>query len=483
MLTYQDFIAATDAVAFVAEAISQHMASEEYRTARDADLYDRQRNVTINRLVNAVAGKGATNDYNGEKTNMRLASNWFNRFNTQRCSYLLGNGVTFDVLEQRVNEKGILIEVDATKEKLGSDYDNALNDWGYYALIHGVSFGFWNVDRLFVFKLTEFVPLWDENTGALRAGIRFWRLAPNKPMIAVLYTEKGYTTFHTRDRSAGMDFVTDDEKPQPYLEKVQATEARGETVVGADSYGALPIIPMWGSRKKQSTLIGFREKIDAYDLISSGFANDQHDCSKIYWLLENCGGMSKKEMDEFLEDIKTRHIANVYTDSFNGDARAALTPYTQEVPYQGNQAVLDMLEKSMYRDFGALDEQSISAGSTNDHIDAAYQPLDEEADQFEVQVIKAIQQQLALMGIEATPSFKRNRVSNVKETVEAVMLCANYLDPEAVLSHIPFITVDEKAAILQRMDNENAERLALEIKGTGNREQGTGENRETGGEV
>ena len=34
-------------------------------------------------------------------------------------------------------------------------------------LIHGVSFLFWNVDRLHVFPLTEFAPLWDESTGAL----------------------------------------------------------------------------------------------------------------------------------------------------------------------------------------------------------------------------------------------------------------------------------------------------------------------------
>lgn len=454
MYSYQDFIAERDAATGIATAISRHMASEEYRTARDADLYDKQRNVTINRLIKVIRDGS-----DGEKSDMRIASNFFNRLNTQRCSYLLGNGVSFDVKEKRVNEAGILVDVDVVKERLGADYDTALMEWGYDALIHGVAFGFYNVNRLYVFPLTQFVPLWDEQTGVLRAGIRFWRLDADKPMTAVLYTEEGYTTYRTRNNGAGMDFYTEDAEPRKYLERVAESAADGEYVIGADNYAALPIVPLWGSRKKQSTLVGLREKIDAYDLILSGFANDQNDCSKIYWLLQNCGGMTQQEMNKFLDDLKTYRIANVDSTSFTGDAHSAMSPYTQEVPYQGNRAVLETLRDSMYQDFGALDVHSLSAGSTNDHIDAAYQPLDEEADQFEVQVIHAIQQQLALLGISATPTFKRNRISNVKETVEAVMLVANYLDDEAVLSHVPFITVDEKAAILQRLDSENASRL------------------------
>lgn len=457
MLTYQDFLKATDTAGFIASAISRHMGSEAWKTARDADTYDRQRNVTVNRLTR-LSGERA--DGGSDGSGLCLASNWFNRLNTQRCSYLLGNGVSFNVTEKRVNAQGVVIDVDVIKERLGPEFDNALYEWGYQALIHGVSFAFWNVDRLYVFPLTEFVPLWDEDTGALRAGIRFWRLAADKPMTAVLYTEEGYTTWRTAQGSTGMIFTPEDAAPRAYVERVESTEAGGDVVVGADNYDALPIVPLWGSRRKQSTLVGLREQIDAYDLIQSGFANDLRDVAKVYWLIQNHGGMTKKEMQQFLDDIRNRHIANVNTEGFAGDARSALQPYTQDVPYQGNEAFLRQLEQAMYRDFGGLDVHSLAAGSTNDHIDAAYQPMDEEADQFEMQVIQALQQVLKTMGIEdATPKFKRNRVSNVKETVEAVMLCAAYLDPEAVLDHLPFITVDEKTALLQRLDEQNAGRL------------------------
>ena len=335
MLTYQDFIDSTNIPAFIAKAIVDHMNSEAFVTARNADLYDRQKNVTINGYVRMIRDATKNPIVDITAANNRIASNFFHRLNTQRCSYLLGNGVGFTHKEKRLNDEGVEVQVDVTKERLGPKFDTDLNDWGYKALIHGVAFGFWNLDRLYVFPITEFVPLWDEDTGALRAGIRFWRLTPDKPMTAVLYTETGYSTYRTRDGSTGYDFIAADEDEKPYIVNIQRTEAGGEVIAGTDSYGALPIIPMWGSRLKQSTLVGMREKIDSYDLIQSGFANDLTDCAQIYWLIQNCGGMTDEDLQEFLDNIRFRHIAKVDTQSFDGDSRSALSPYVQDIPYQG----------------------------------------------------------------------------------------------------------------------------------------------------
>jgi hypothetical protein len=88
--------------------------------------------------------------------------------------------------------------------------------------------------------------------------------------------------------------------------------------------------------------------------------------------------------------------------------------------------------------------------------------MDEEADDFEYQACEFIQQILALMGIEDTPVFKRNRISNEKEQVEMVMLEANYLDDETILSKLPNITPDEVAHILARKDIEDQGRFSTE---------------------
>ena len=456
MLTYQDFVDTDDLPRFIAAAIAGHRQSGDFRTAMDADLYDRRRNVTINRYVQMIRDRTRNPLVDITAANNRIASNFFHRLNTQRCAYLLGNGVSFTRRERRVTERGASVEVDVVKEKLGPHFDRDLYDWAYKALIHGVAFGFWNLDRLYVFPLTEFVPLWDEETGALRAGIRFWRISPDRDWTAVVYTEEGYATY--RAHKVGGDNVYSEVEPmKPYLVEVDRTAADGETVVGEDGYGALPIVPMWGSRLHQSTLVGMREQIDSYDLIQSGFANDVLDCAKIYWLIQNCGGMNDADLQEFLDNIRLRHVAKVDTQAFDGTSRSALSPYVQDVPYQSNQAYLEQARAALYEGFGALDVHAIAATATNDHIDAAYQPLDEEADDFEYQVIEAVQKVLALQGIQDTPLFRRNRISNLKEQVEAVMLEAKYLDDETILELLPNITVDMKRGILERRYGEEAE--------------------------
>ena len=119
---------------------------------------------------------------------------------------------------------------------------------------------------------------------------------------------------------------------------------------------------------------------------------------------------------------------------------------------------MKMIRAQMYEDFGALDVHTVAAGATNDHIDAAYQSMDEEADDFEYQIIECVQQILRLMGIEDIPQFKRNRISNQKEQVEMLMLAADYLDDETILNKLPFVTVDEVREILERKDEKEAER-------------------------
>ena len=456
LLTYQDFLEEPNILDFIGKAINQHVSSEDYRTAVSADNYDKQKNETIYNYVRTIFTGTGSQVVDFTAANNRIASNFFHRLNTQRCMYSLGNGVSFsDHKEKRVVD-GVEMTVDLTSEMLGNDFDTAIKNAAYKALIHGVSFGFWNFDKLYVFPLTEFVPLWDEETGALRAGIRFWQLDKDKPLTAILYEEDGYTKFRGGRHSGKMNFAIVQEK-RAYKQNYRYTEADGLEVISGENYGALPIVPLWGSKLHQSTLIGMQRAIDSFDLIRSGFANDLTDCAQIYWILSNCSGMTQAELARFRDRLKIEHIAVADTEN------SAVTPYTQDIPYQARQAYLDGIRAGIYEDFGGLDVHTIAAGSTNDHIDAAYQPLDENADDFEYQIIKFVQQVLALMGIEDTPVFKRNRISNQMEQAQIVTMEAQWLDDETVLQKLPNITVDEIPGILQRKGLENQDRFTADI--------------------
>ena len=445
MYTFQDFIKDVNEhgeAHAVASAIGAHKQSDMYKEAVDADLYDHQKNKTINEYVQTIFTLTGSPIEDYTASNNKLSSNFFRRLNTQRNTYLLGNGVSFPD-----NEDEIL-------KVLGDDFDTILKKLGYYALIHGVSFGFWNVKSLHVFKLTEFAPLWDEETGVLRGGVRFWQIDSKKPIFAMLYMEDGFTKY--KATSVSMDFVEVQPK-RAYKITVASSEADGEEVIGEDNYGTLPIIPLWGSDLKQSTLVGMRALIDSFDLIRSGFANDLTDVSQIYWIVSNAGGMDDADLARFRDRLKLTHIAVVDTEN------SAVNPYTNEVPYNARQTYLDNIRAGIYEDFGGLDVHTVAAGATNDHIDAAYQPMDEQADDYEYQIIEFVQHLLYLLRLPVeTPIFKRNRISNQNEQTQMVLSAAQYLDDETVIRKLPFITVDEVKQILEAKAKESETRFALE---------------------
>ena len=434
MKTYQEFETAKEQgkeLDFIKSAIAEYRASQEYRIALDADEYEAERNITIMEFVRWLYNDAGQQVVDFTAANNKIASNFLHRLTTQRVAYSLGNGISF-----ADDDSG------AIKEKLGKDFDTVLYTAGHYALLHRVCYLMWNLDHADYFKATEFCPLFDEYDGSLRAGIRFWSLDWEKrPVTVVLYEADGYTKYRTRDKSRGLDLVEYEPK-RSYKQQIAHNNADPDEIVGESNYISIPIVPLWGNKHRQSDLVGMRAKIDSYDLVKSGFANDLDDCAQIYWIIGNAMGMTDTDLSKFRDRLKFRHIAVMDTDNSN------INQYQQEIPVNARQTLLESLRAQLYEDYGGLDVHTIAAGATNDHIDAAYQPMDEEADDFEYQVIKAVRGILSIIGIDDVPIFQRNRISNKLEQVQMVMMAANYLDDETVIRKMPFITPDEVPNIL-----------------------------------
>lgn len=399
-------------------------------------MYDRQQNVTIKNYQKFLYKMTGEKIPDVISPNYKIPSNFFNRFTTQLTQFLLGNGVNFSD--------------DKTKEKLGGTFDTELQKAGKYALVGGVSFGFWDLNKLRIFKLTEFAPLYDEENGSLRAGVRFWQLAPDKPLRMTLYEEDGYTEYIKNSK----ENVKELSPKRPYKLIVKSTIADGTEIYGGGNYPNFPIVPLYANEYKQSELVGLRASIDAYDLIKSGFANDL-DGHLLYWLVNNAGGMDDVDLARLVERLKMLGIA-VSSDE------ATIAPKEINIPYESRIAYLDRLEQDMYKDFGAVKVENIAAGSTTaTQIESAYFPLEMKANDFEYECIEFVQSILKLQGIEATPQFKRDKIVNYQEETSMVLQSATYLDSETVLKHLPFLTPDEIEGILKRNEEEEAKRYEI----------------------
>ena len=447
MKTYQDLIELNQDEAkvkeFILAAIKEHQASPEYKLAVKGEAYDKQENTTIMRyekMLYTIRGQAIPDTISA---NHKLPSNYYNRFNVQENQYLLGNGVTF-------NEEN-------TKDKLGTKkkaFDTRLQKLGKKALTQGVSFGFFNLDHIEVFELLEFVPLYDEEDGALKSGIRFWQIDATKPLRATLYEEDGYTEFIKRPKSDGMEIY----KPKrTYKYNVKYSEADGEIYEG-ENYPTFPIVPLWGNQDHVCKIKAWQPKIDCYDLIESGFANDVDDASLIYWAIENADGMDDIDLAKFIQRLRTVHAAVM---DENG---AKATPHTQDVPVEARKTYLELLEKDLYKDAMALDTEAIATGNTvATAIRAAYEPLNEKTDDYEYCVIEFIQSILELAGIEDDPAFKRSMIVNQTEETTMVLSAAQYLDKKTVLKKLPFISPDEIDEILDNLTREEATRFEEDV--------------------
>ena len=442
MKTYQDLLGIGEAEAkrieFVLAAINEYKGSNIYREGVVAYEYAKHRNVTIGqyqKLLYTVQGKAVPDNYSA---NWKMASNFFHRFVTQEMQYLLGNGITW------VNED--------TAEALGGQFDIQLQKAGKNALIGGVSFGFWNLDHLEVFKVTEFVPLYDEENGALCAGIRFWQLAADKPMRATLYELDGYTEYMW---NASKGSVLKEKRG--YVELSRTSEADGTEIYDYENYPGFPIVPLWGNPNHQSELVGLREAIDCYDLIKSGFANDLDDSSQIYWIIQNAGGMDDVDLAKFIERMKVVHAAVVEDQGAKAEA------HTVEVPYASREALLERISGDLYRDAMALDTKQIAGGAvTATQIRAAYEPLNSKTDEFEYCVHEFLDGILELAGItDEAPSFTRSMMINRSEEIQSVLQAATALDGDYVTRKLLTILGDGDKAdeMIEKLHAEELERF------------------------
>lgn len=448
MKTYQDLLAVGESeinrMEFVKEAVTKHQQSAAYRIARDAEEYYARRNVTMQnyqKMVYNVQGRAVADMFGA---NYKLTHGFFRRFVLQQVQYVLSNGVTFE---------------GSAKDKLGELFDNRLSQLAKKAMVGGVAFGYWNYDHLEVFGLVDtdkepgFVPLHDDETGALCAGIRYWSPPGTNTMRYTLYELDGITEYIQREKQ---DMAVLREK-KAYILTRQRTERGGiEGEIGVN-YNGFPIIPLYANDIHESELVGIRPAIDCYDFIKSGMANNVDESAAFYWTLKNTGGMDDMDLQKFVERM---HVVKAAVLDGDVDAQA----HTIDVPVEANERLLDRLRADLYEDFMLMDVQkALSGNMTATAIRLAYQPQDDKCGDFEYFIRDFIASLLSLLGIEDEPSFRWNRIANQAEETQMVMTAAAELGTELVLKKLPFLTPEEVEDRLREMAAEDSVRFnALE---------------------
>lgn len=442
MKTYQDWLEVADKseqerMDFVYAAITDYKNSDEYKYANTAWSYYIGKNEVIEQARKIVYDATGNAVPDLVSANHKIAEGFFKRDVVQATSTLLSNGVTWT--------DGI------GGEKLGSSFDRRLCKAHRWAQIAGVSWGFYNMDHIDIFKATEFCPFKDEEDGMVKAGVRFWQISPTKPLRATLYEEDGYTGYIRRSG----------QKPEVYSEKrnyivsVNISEADGEEIEEGINYDTFPVVPFYANEQQQSELVGLKNTIDAIDLIQSGYCNDTDEMNFLYWTVTNAGGMDDLDLIALLDKLRKVHATQV-------EGNQQLQPHTVEQPYLSREAILDRLEKKLYKDAMAQDTYNLASGAvTATQILASYEPLREKLDLMEEEVSDFIERLLTVAGVEDQATYKRALIINQGETIDNYLKGAMYLDDEYLTESIMTVLgdKDQVQSVLDRRAAANINRL------------------------
>ena len=427
----------------------EHKSSEAYQIAAAAEEYYAKRNVTIARFQKLLYDFAGRTQPDMFSANYKLKTSFFRRFVTQQVQYVLSNGITFQKPD--------------TKKRLGKNFDNQIQKAAKIAVIDGVSFLFWNLDHVEVFGFADtkkrpgYVPLHDELSNQMMAGIRYW-YSPTAARYT-LYEPDGFTEYIEEKGKEGR--VLCPKRAYKLISRADSKARRdglGETAWHYENYPGFPIIPMYANDVQESEMVGLRESIDCYDFIKSGFANEIDDTTGFYWVLKNAGGMDDVDITRFLD--RMRRVRAACLDADDGvDAEA----HTLEIPVEARERMLDRLRSDLYEDAMLLDvEKALSGNMTATAIRLSYQPQDDKCGDFEYCIRSAIESLFHVAGIEDEPSFQWNRIANQMEETQMVALVGERLDDEAVLKHLPWLTPEEVEEILKRKAAEDIDRFSSE---------------------
>ena len=426
----------TERMSFVLQCINEHKASPAYKIATDAELYYRHLNPTImkaQKLVYDLMGQAHVDVW---ASNTKIPCRYYFYLVTQAVQFLLGNGVSFND--------------EATKDKLGKDFDYNVQRAATFAMNGGVSFGLWDVDHIEVFSVTEFAPLYDEENGALRAGVRFWQIDSNKPLRATLYEEDGYTEYIKRQ---GEDMSVLQEK-RKYVLNIGRSEATGVQIYDGSNYDGFPIVPLWNTNR-QSEIVGIREVVDAYDLMASALVNNIDDANIIYWVIRNAGGMDDIDDQKFIERLKTLHVVHT-------EGEEQVDAHNIDVPFQASEVALDRLRSQLFDDFMGLDVKNIANGATTaTQIEAAYEPLNSRADLFEHEITQFIDGILELAGIDDEPTYTRSMIVNQQEMIQNLVSAGEYLSDDYITQKILEVLgdIDKVEEVLREKEASDVNRF------------------------
>ena len=428
-------------------------------------------NTTINQMKRLYYSDGhlaeKVDAETGERTQSRVGAGMVE--NPYVSNFKIGYAIFHDVVAQKVNtlldEAPIIQGTNAARidQMFIKNLGYALKGSGTNASVAGCAFIFEGADgTLQVFESEDCVPFYDDKTGRLRALYRFWKItdmAGNVYNYAEEFNESNIIDYK-QDGAAWIE-----ESKVNYSSRI-ITDITGETEESMN-LGYLPIVLLKNDSTCTSDLRpSTRAKIDAIDIVNSGFANNIEDFADAYWTIKTGNSsVNREDFEDFIASIN--RTKKIIAEGEGGDAE----PHQFEVPTTARTTFVDARKKELIEETGVIDTASMTGSSlTTTAIKAATMKLRQRVTDFEWEVYQAALELLSIYceynGIDNSDldiEFTQLLIQNDTELVDNAVKVRGDISKESYLGLLQRAgIIDNVQDELKRIEEEDRDSFKIE---------------------
>ncbi len=373
----------------------------------------------------------------------RIPHNWHQLLVNQKAAYLFTFPPTFDAADDALNER--------ITEVLGESFQRECKDLCAEASNTGVAWLHCWVDDKGQFRYADvpaaqIVPVYSGGIAEeLEAVLRVYK---DRDDDAEEITKYEIWT----DREAAFY-----QKRGEHDVDVMLLADSGTNVITHDM-GYVPFIPFYNNGSRRGDLPMYKELIDQYDLVVSGYANDLQDIQEIIFVIRNYGG---EDLNTFLTDLKQYKAIKVDGDTAAGGVETMRI----EIPVEARVKFLEILKRQIFISGQGVDPDPQNFGNASGvALKYLYSLLEIKAGLLETEFRAGFGQFLRLifhyLGVaedtKVTQTFIRNQIQNDLETAQIARDSAAIISQKSILLNHPW--VEDAEMEQEQIEEDRAEK-------------------------
>ncbi|MDZ4994593.1 phage portal protein [Clostridium perfringens] len=221
----------------------------------------------------------------------------------------------------------------------------------------------------------------------------------------------------------------------------------------------VPFIAFNNNIECKSDLLKYKDLIDLYDKVTSGFANDLEDIQQIIYILENYSGT---DLDEFIGELKRYKTVMTETGENGG---GGLKTLQIDIPVEARKVMLEQLKKQIYESGQGLQQDIESFGNASGvALKFFYRKLELKAGFTETEfkkgfgvLVRAILRYLKKNDkVTITQTYTRNMISNDLENSQIAKNSVGIIPEEIIIRNHPWVEdPDEALELLRKEEKDN----------------------------